>query len=569
MSTNQDDDGGFVVKVRGLPWSTTVEEVLKFFGDCNILNGKNGIHMTMSKEGRPSGEAYIELEAEQDVQNACKKDRDHIGHRYIEVFRAKRGEMEWVVKRSGQNIDSAMDDGCVRLRGLPFGCSKEEIAQFFSGLEIMPNGISLPTDNTGRSTGEAYVQFVNKDVAERALQKHKEKIGHRYIEIFRSSLSEIRSSNSGKMRGGPMSGGGYNQRPAPYDRGSRFGGMNRYNNGNRGSGRGDRRDYDDGPGWNDRGNYSRGNNMGGGMRNRGDMDMKRGGNYGGGRNDEWMHGGLLEGHCIHMRGLPFRATEEDIADFFRPLMPVNIHLIMESSGRASGEADVEFSTHEEAVKAMSKDKSHMSHRYIELFLNSTPRRGMGGGGGGNMGGRGMGGGNMGGRGMNCDDMDDMGMGGGRGMGGGNMGGRGMGGGNMGGRGMNCDDMDDMGMGGGRGMGGGNMGGRGMGGGNMGGGNMGGGNMGGRGMNCDDMDDMGMGGGRGMGGGGGNMGGRGMGGGNMGGRGMGGNDMGGGNMGGGNMGGRGMGGGGGGNNGNGMHGGGNYGGGMGNNYRGGY
>jgi heterogeneous nuclear ribonucleoprotein F/H len=41
--------------------------------------------------------------------------------------------MEWVVKRSGLNLENAMDDGCVRLRGLPFGCSKEEIAQFFSG----------------------------------------------------------------------------------------------------------------------------------------------------------------------------------------------------------------------------------------------------------------------------------------------------------------------------------------------------------------------------------------------------------------------------------------------------
>lgn len=48
------------------------------------------------------------------------------------------------------------------------------------GLEIVPNGIILPTDNTGRSTGEAYVLFINKDVAEKALQKHKEKIGHRW-----------------------------------------------------------------------------------------------------------------------------------------------------------------------------------------------------------------------------------------------------------------------------------------------------------------------------------------------------------------------------------------------------
>lgn len=47
----------------------------------------------------------------------------------------------------------------------------------------------------------------------------------RYIEIFRSSLAEIRSAGP-KMR--PMGPGGFNQRPAPYDRGDRFGGMNRY-----------------------------------------------------------------------------------------------------------------------------------------------------------------------------------------------------------------------------------------------------------------------------------------------------------------------------------------------------
>ncbi|KAH0947835.1 hypothetical protein HN011_003634 [Eciton burchellii] len=351
------DDEGYVVKMRGLPWSTTVDEIMKFFGDCSISNGKNGVHMTMSREGRPSGEAYVEMDTPEDIEKACKRDRDHMGHRYIEVFKAKRGEMEWVVKRSGLNLENAMDDGCVRLRGLPFGCSKEEIAQFFSGLEILPNGISLPTDYTGRSTGEAYVQFVNKDVAERALQKHKEKIGHRYIEIFRSSLSEVRASIGPKMRGGPM--GGFNQRPTPYTRGDRFSGINRFSN----NGRGRNRDFDNGP-WASGNNYgSRGGNMG----MRGCMDMK-GGNYRG-SGDSW--GGNSGVHSIHMRGLPFKATEQDIADFFRPIEPVNVRIILENGGRPSGEADVEFATHEEAVKAMCKDKSHMSHRYIELFLNST------------------------------------------------------------------------------------------------------------------------------------------------------------------------------------------------------
>ncbi|XP_063244417.1 LOW QUALITY PROTEIN: heterogeneous nuclear ribonucleoprotein H2 [Bacillus rossius redtenbacheri] len=389
--SNEQDDESYVIKLRGLPWSTTVDEIIKFFSDCNIRGGKAGIHMTMSREGRPSGEAYVEMETDEDIDQAVKRDRDHMGQRYIEVFRVKKSEMEWVVKRSGLNLETTMDDGCVRLRGLPFGCSKEEIAQFFSGLEIVPNGITLPTDYTGRSTGEAYVQFVNREVAEKALQKHKEKIGHRYIEIFRSSLSEVRAAIGPKIR--PLGPGGFGQRPAPYDRGDRFGGVNRYAS----MGRGSRsfkgfNEFDDGPS-----PWMVNTSWGGRGRRPGQHAQQYGGpprgGHGHGAGPQLQpehHGppsrplqqlgqqrqrpgaGVGGGHSVHMRGLPFRATQDDIADFFRPLVPVNIRLLYDNSGRASGEADVEFATHEEATKAMSKDKGHMQHRYIELFLVSTP-----------------------------------------------------------------------------------------------------------------------------------------------------------------------------------------------------
>ncbi|NP_001035439.1 heterogeneous nuclear ribonucleoprotein H3 isoform 2 [Danio rerio] len=81
--------------------------------------------------------------------------------------------------------------------------------------------------------------------------------------------------------------------------------------------------------------------------------------------------GFHSGHFVHMRGLPFRATESDVAHFFGPLTPVRVHIDMGPNGKSTGEADVEFRSHEDAVSAMSKDKNHMQHRYIELFLNST------------------------------------------------------------------------------------------------------------------------------------------------------------------------------------------------------
>lgn len=84
MSGGGDQEDGYVVKLRGLPWSTTVDEILKFFRDCKILDGPNGVHMTTSREGRPSGEAFVELIDEEDLKHALKRDRDHMGNRYIE-----------------------------------------------------------------------------------------------------------------------------------------------------------------------------------------------------------------------------------------------------------------------------------------------------------------------------------------------------------------------------------------------------------------------------------------------------------------------------------------------------
>jgi len=332
------------VRIRGLPWSCSVDEVKRFFSDCQIANGGSNIHFTYTREGRPSGEAFVEMDSEDDVKIAVKKDKDTLGHRYVEVFKSNNVEMEWVMKHTGPNCPETTGDGLVRLRGLPFGCSKEEILQFFSGLEIVPNGITLPVDIQGRSTGEAFVQFSSQDIAEKALKKHKDRIGHRYIEIFKSSRSEVRTNYEPLRK--PMG----MQRPGPYDRPS--GGRGGYNMMGRGGG---------------------------------SFDRNRRGGYGGdgGSDGRYGDGGSsfqsTTGHCVHMRGLPYRATETDIYNFFSPLNPVRVHIEIGPDGRVTGEADVEFATHEDAVAAMSKDKANMQHRYVELFLNSTSGGSNGGG----------------------------------------------------------------------------------------------------------------------------------------------------------------------------------------------
>ncbi|KAF6088312.1 hypothetical protein HJG60_008168 [Phyllostomus discolor] len=66
-----------------------------------------------------------------------------------------------------------------------------------------------------------------------------------------------------------------------------------------------------------------------------------------------------------MWGLPYRAPENDIHNFFSPLNPVRVHIETGPDGRVTGEAEVEFATREDAVAAMSKDKANTQHRYVE------------------------------------------------------------------------------------------------------------------------------------------------------------------------------------------------------------
>ncbi|KRY01086.1 Heterogeneous nuclear ribonucleoprotein F [Trichinella pseudospiralis] len=102
--------GEHVVRVRGLPWSDII-----------------GIHFTYSKEGRPSGEAYLEFGSADDVDKALRHHREHMGQRYIEVFMSKRSEMEYVLQRSGKPFGLGTMENVVRLRGLPYNCSKDDI----------------------------------------------------------------------------------------------------------------------------------------------------------------------------------------------------------------------------------------------------------------------------------------------------------------------------------------------------------------------------------------------------------------------------------------------------------
>lgn len=94
------------------------------------------------------------------------------------------------VKRTGGGIQVGEHTGFLRMRGLPFSSTKDDIFKFFEGYNPIQESIVLTYRSDGRATGEAYVGFITPDDSKRAMDLHRKSMGTRYIELFISNKDE-------------------------------------------------------------------------------------------------------------------------------------------------------------------------------------------------------------------------------------------------------------------------------------------------------------------------------------------------------------------------------------------
>eukprot|EP01062_Namystynia_karyoxenos_P049988 TRINITY_DN385_c0_g2_i2.p1 TRINITY_DN385_c0_g2~~TRINITY_DN385_c0_g2_i2.p1 ORF type:complete len:655 (+),score=222.98 TRINITY_DN385_c0_g2_i2:99-2063(+) len=198
--SNPSTAGSTIVRCRGMPYSTAVEDVAEFFDGCKIV--KSGISVCVGSQGRPTGEAFVQFATEDDTSRALRRHRCHLGGRYVEIFRSSQQEM---VSQYQQRLrplgykrgadrptsPSQFSPHVVRLRGLPFSLNEMDVASLFAGLRVCRHGIHMVYSAEEKPTGEAFVEFETSGDAERAVAKHKTPIGHRYVEVFHSAPEEI------------------------------------------------------------------------------------------------------------------------------------------------------------------------------------------------------------------------------------------------------------------------------------------------------------------------------------------------------------------------------------------
>ncbi|XP_004520961.1 RNA-binding protein fusilli [Ceratitis capitata] len=322
-SIDDEIDGNCIVRARGLPWQSSDQDIAKFFRGLNVAKG--GVALCLSPLGRRNGEALIRFVSQEHRDMALKRHKHHIGSRYIEVYRATGEDFLAIAGGASNEAQAFLSKGAqviIRMRGLPYDCTAKQVLDFFTTGDEPCNvldgveGVLFVKKPDGRATGDAFVLFSNEADAPKALSRHRESIGQRYIELFRSTTAEVQQVLNRSMD--PRTYEANHQPPLIAQLPA--------------------------------------------------MPLSL-------LPQHLITSGTTK-NCIRLRGLPYEALVEHILhfldDFAKHIIYQGVHMVINAQGQPSGEAFIQMDSEESArLCALRKHNQFMmfgkKYRYIEVF----------------------------------------------------------------------------------------------------------------------------------------------------------------------------------------------------------
>ncbi|XP_020801215.1 RNA-binding protein fusilli isoform X4 [Drosophila serrata] len=326
-SIDDEIDGNCIVRARGLPWQSSDQDIAKFFRGLNVAKG--GVALCLSPLGRRNGEALIRFVSQEHRDMALKRHKHHIGTRYIEVYRASGDDFLAIAGGASNEAQAFLSKGAqviIRMRGLPYDATAKQVLDFFTTGDTAPchvldgsEGVLFVKKPDGRATGDAFVLFAHETDAPKALGRHRESIGQRYIELFRSTTAEVQQVLNRSMDPKNYeSGGNHSQPPLIAQLPT--------------------------------------------------MQLPL-------LPQHLITSGTTK-NCIRLRGLPYEAMVEHILhfldDFAKHIIYQGVHMVINAQGHPSGEAFIQMDSEDSArLCAQRKHNQYMvfgkKFRYIEVF----------------------------------------------------------------------------------------------------------------------------------------------------------------------------------------------------------
>ncbi|KAH8617359.1 putative RNA recognition motif (a k a RRM RBD or RNP domain) [Trypanosoma vivax] len=171
-----------VLRLHGLPYAVKEEQIRHFFSDFALAE-ENPI--LFFADGLHRGTGFVRLLNSSDVPLAISKlHRQHIdANRYVEVSSSSEKEREQMIKEQEESSKAHV----VRLRGLPFSANEGDVKKFIES-ENGVISINICCDSEGLSTGDAFIELKEESDVERIKQLHHKTMGKRYIEVLSSTV---------------------------------------------------------------------------------------------------------------------------------------------------------------------------------------------------------------------------------------------------------------------------------------------------------------------------------------------------------------------------------------------
>eukprot|EP00242_Pyramimonas_sp_CCMP2087_P005392 CAMPEP_0198204106 /NCGR_PEP_ID=MMETSP1445-20131203/7481_1 /TAXON_ID=36898 /ORGANISM="Pyramimonas sp., Strain CCMP2087" /LENGTH=487 /DNA_ID=CAMNT_0043875823 /DNA_START=198 /DNA_END=1661 /DNA_ORIENTATION=- len=225
------DTNSSVVKVRNLPYSSREADIAAFFSSFDVID--HGIHLVWKEEGKISGEAYVEMRSAQEASRVAREmDRKTFGptfgNRFVLLTQVAHAEMVDAMSHSSsagaivtpsRSVDPSADmhiHGYLKIKGLPFKATEEDIQQFFAGFQVVPMGVRIILQEDERPSGMAFVELESGAEANRARAKdrgvfNEGKFGDRFVQVTVVTRAEVDATLALGGRGmtviaGPMAG---------------------------------------------------------------------------------------------------------------------------------------------------------------------------------------------------------------------------------------------------------------------------------------------------------------------------------------------------------------------------
>uniref|UniRef100_A0A8C9YHH2 Epithelial splicing regulatory protein 2 n=1 Tax=Sander lucioperca TaxID=283035 RepID=A0A8C9YHH2_SANLU len=298
-------DSETVIRARGLPWQSSDQDIARFFKGLSIAKG--GVALCLNAQGRRNGEALVRFINSEHRDLALERHKHHMGSRYIEVRFSTSNEVAQFLSKENQVI--------IRMRGLPFTATPQEVLSFLgpeSPVTDGAEGLLFVKYPDGRPTGDAFVLFSCEEYAQNALKKHKQILGKRYIELFRSTAAEVQQVLNRYMSAPLIS----TLPPSPIV----------------------------------------------------PVPVLA--------TPPYLQAASSTRDCVRLRGLPYTAGIEDILEFMGEhtvdIKPHGVHMVLNQQGRPSGDAFIQMKSPDKSFMVAQKcHKKTMKDRYVEVFQCST------------------------------------------------------------------------------------------------------------------------------------------------------------------------------------------------------